>query len=140
MERLYLSALPLVLILSVTGLCAEEYTENMSCPKNQKAFNGSCYEFVTLQWSFVNAQAGCERSGGHLAFIHSEETQQFLQKHLHPEHKWWIGLVFTSINQSSPVSEGKMGFIVMYIYIYQMVMVPKGSIYKENANKHRNEK
>ncbi|KAM9460538.1 polycystin-1-like protein 2 [Clarias gariepinus] len=76
----------------------------VSCPENQKAFNGSCYEFVTLQMSFVHGQASCENSGGHLAFIHNEETQQFLQKHLQPKNNWWIGLASTSFSLSSKES------------------------------------
>ncbi|XP_060741700.1 polycystin-1-like protein 2 [Tachysurus vachellii] len=105
MERHLLSALLLVLVLSVPAVCGEEYTENVSCPNNQTAFNGSCYEFVNLNLSFVNAQARCERGGGHLVFIRSKETQQFLQKHLNwTEHNWWIGLVSTSFNSSTNVS------------------------------------
>lgn len=114
MERHLLSALLLVLFLSVTAVCGDEYTENVSCSNNQTAFNGSCYEFVNLTLSFVKAQARCERGGGHLVFIRSEETQQFLQKHLNStEHNWWIGLVSTSYNSSSNVSTGKMVIIML---------------------------
>lgn len=101
MERHRLSALLLVFVVSITTVCGDEYTEMLSCPENQKAYNGSCYEFMTLQMSFVNAQARCEHSGGHLTFIHNEETQQFLQKHLQPEKNWWIGLASTSFSLSS---------------------------------------
>lgn len=109
MDRRPLPALLLVLVFSVTTICDEVYTETVSCPENQEAYNGSCYEFVTLQWSFIHAQAGCEHSGGHLAFIHNNETQQFLQKHLQPDSNWWLGLASASFNLSSPSSKGEMG-------------------------------
>uniref|UniRef100_A0A3B4T629 Polycystic kidney disease protein 1-like 2 n=1 Tax=Seriola dumerili TaxID=41447 RepID=A0A3B4T629_SERDU len=64
----------------------------LSCPEYQEGFDGSCYEFVGQQRSFLNAQGWCERGGGHLAFILNDETQQFLQKHLEPERDWWLGL------------------------------------------------
>uniref|UniRef100_A0A3Q3NL01 Polycystic kidney disease protein 1-like 2 n=1 Tax=Labrus bergylta TaxID=56723 RepID=A0A3Q3NL01_9LABR len=64
----------------------------LSCPENQEGFDGSCYEFVGLQRSFLSAQGWCERGGGHLAFILNDEIQQFLQKHLEQEKDWWLGL------------------------------------------------
>ncbi|XP_033504613.2 polycystin-1-like protein 2 [Epinephelus lanceolatus] len=71
---------------------AQEDTEALSCPDYQEGFDGSCYEFVGLQRSFLSAQGWCERGGGHLAFILNDEMQQFLQKHLDPEKDWWLGL------------------------------------------------
>uniref|UniRef100_A0A3B3SDC2 C-type lectin domain-containing protein n=1 Tax=Paramormyrops kingsleyae TaxID=1676925 RepID=A0A3B3SDC2_9TELE len=62
------------------------------CPEYQKSFDASCYEFVSLQRSFLSAQGWCERGGGHLAFILNDEIQQFLQRHLKPEQDWWLGL------------------------------------------------
>uniref|UniRef100_A0AAY4BIJ4 Polycystic kidney disease 1 like 2a n=1 Tax=Denticeps clupeoides TaxID=299321 RepID=A0AAY4BIJ4_9TELE len=69
-----------------------------SCTDYQEVFDGSCFEFVALERSFLHAEAWCERAGGHLAFIQNEETQQFLEKHLHQEQNWWIGLAPASIN------------------------------------------
>lgn len=111
MERHSLSALLLVLLHGVTTVCGEEYTEAVYCPENQKAYHGSCYEFVTLQQSFINAQATCESGGGHLAFIHDKETQQFLQKHLQAGNNWWLGLAYASL--SSVSFQGKMMFIMI---------------------------
>lgn len=113
MEKHLLPALLLVSVLSVTTVCGTENTKTVSCPKNQKAHNGSCYEFVTLQRSFVHAQASCERSGGHLAFIHDEETQRFLQKHLQPGNNWWLGLASASSRPSSPSSQGETLLIML---------------------------
>lgn len=113
MERHLLPAFLLVLVLRATTVCGNEHTETVSCPENQKAYKGSCYEFVTLQRTFVHAQAGCERSGGHLAFIHDEETQQFLQKHLQPGTNWWLGLASASFSLSLPSSPGEMVFIML---------------------------
>ncbi|XP_028329737.1 polycystic kidney disease protein 1-like 2 [Gouania willdenowi] len=86
------SALALMVILLGWSCKAEEEAEALFCPENQKAFDDSCYQFVGLQRSFLNAQAWCERGGGHLAFILNEETQQFLQKHLEVGKDWWLGL------------------------------------------------
>uniref|UniRef100_A0AAY4BII6 Polycystic kidney disease 1 like 2a n=1 Tax=Denticeps clupeoides TaxID=299321 RepID=A0AAY4BII6_9TELE len=73
-------------------------TKAQSCTDYQEVFDGSCFEFVALERSFLHAEAWCERAGGHLAFIQNEETQQFLEKHLHQEQNWWIGLAPASIN------------------------------------------
>ncbi|XP_074514137.1 polycystin-1-like protein 2 [Sebastes fasciatus] len=73
--------------------CAEDETSiPVSCPDHQKAFGGSCYEFVDLQRTFFSAQAWCEQRGGHLAFIPDEETQYFLQRLLDPKKDAWLGL------------------------------------------------
>ncbi|XP_031725951.1 polycystic kidney disease protein 1-like 2 [Anarrhichthys ocellatus] len=72
---------------------AEVKTKGLvSCPDYQRAFGGSCYEFVDLQHSFISAQAWCEQRGGHLAFIPDEETQYFLQRLSDPEKDLWLGL------------------------------------------------
>ena len=62
------------------------------CPAPRKAFNGSCYDFVGVRRSFWAAQAWCEHGGGHLAFVHSEETEAFLRSQLAPGRDWWLGL------------------------------------------------
>ncbi|KAK5935294.1 hypothetical protein CgunFtcFv8_020669 [Champsocephalus gunnari] len=82
----------LTLMLLFITCYAQEDTEALSCPESQEGFDGSCYEFVGLQRSFLSSQGWCERGGGHLAFILNDETQQFLQKHLDPEKEWWLGL------------------------------------------------
>ncbi|XP_022597025.1 polycystic kidney disease protein 1-like 2 [Seriola dumerili] len=83
----------LILVTLSCPSCAEDKTEGTaSCPGDQKAFGGSCYEFVGHRHSFFSAQAWCEESGGHLAFIPDEDTQHFLQRHLDPEKDTWLGL------------------------------------------------
>lgn len=81
------------------------------CPEYQKAFGGSCYEFVGHQHSFFSAQAWWEESGGHLAFISDEDTQYFLQRQLEPEKDVWLGVApSASPNlQYSAIVEGKKG-------------------------------
>lgn len=88
---------------------AEEDIDVPPCPEYQEGFDGSCYEFVDLQRSFLSAQGWCERGGGHLAFILNDETQQFLQKHLAPEKDWWLGLAPAAPNLTldSAATEGK---------------------------------
>ncbi|KAI5608598.1 polycystic kidney disease protein 1-like 2, partial [Silurus asotus] len=97
----------LLVILSFQAVYSEE--ETVFCLEQQKGFEGSCYEFVTLQRSFHEAQSWCERGGGHLAFIQNEEMQQFLQRHLQSEQDWWLGLAPASFNLSmgSAATEGK---------------------------------
>uniref|UniRef100_A0A8B9HUK4 Polycystic kidney disease 1 like 2a n=1 Tax=Astyanax mexicanus TaxID=7994 RepID=A0A8B9HUK4_ASTMX len=85
----------------------------LTCPDQQQAFEGSCFEFVSLQRSFFSAQGWCERGGGHLAFIQNDETQQFLQKHLQPQLDWWLGLAPASFNLSldSAATEGPLSWL-----------------------------
>ncbi|XP_044057560.1 polycystic kidney disease protein 1-like 2 isoform X2 [Siniperca chuatsi] len=92
MESITFPTLTLMVLFLSWTCCAEEDTEALSCPEYQESFDGSCYEFVGLQQSFLSAQGWCERGGGHLAFILNDETQQFLQKHLEPGKDWWLGL------------------------------------------------
>uniref|UniRef100_A0A3B3B6G3 Polycystic kidney disease 1 like 2a n=1 Tax=Oryzias melastigma TaxID=30732 RepID=A0A3B3B6G3_ORYME len=74
------------------------------CPEHQRGFDDACYEFVGLQLSSQKAQAWCERGGGHLAFILSDEIQQFFQTHLHPDKDWWIGLAPGAANLTLDLS------------------------------------
>lgn len=135
MERHPLSALLLVLVLSITAVFDINYTETVSCPDKQKAYNGSCYEFVTLQQSFFNAQAKCERSHGHLAFIRNEETQKFLLKHLQPKNNWWLGLASESFNLSSPSSKGEMVFIMLDRSSPKLFIVPSAPFCADTVTK-----
>lgn len=109
MDATFLSTLLLLVIFSISTVFSEEDTENLFCLEHQKAFEGSCYEFVTLQRSFLEAQSWCERGGGHLVFIQNDEMQQFLQRHLQSEQDWWLGLAPAAFNLSmgSAATEGK---------------------------------
>lgn len=82
----------LTLMVLFLACSAQEDVEALSCPESQEGFDGSCYEFVSRQQSFLSAQGWCEQGAGHLAFILYDETQQFLQRHLDPEKDWWLGL------------------------------------------------
>ncbi|XP_071754722.2 polycystin-1-like protein 2 [Centroberyx gerrardi] len=112
---MYRTVFLLLILMALSCLsCADDETEVVvSCPEHQEAFGGSCYEFVGLQRSFLSAQAWCEQSGGHLAFIRNEETQYFLQKHLDIERDWWLGLApsaFTNL-QDSTAAEGALSWL-----------------------------
>ncbi|XP_037401275.1 polycystic kidney disease protein 1-like 2 [Pygocentrus nattereri] len=108
-----LSTLLHALVFTVAAADVEVNTESPSCPEQQQVFEGSCFEFVALQRSFLSAQGWCERGGGHLAFIQNDETQQFLQKHLQPELDWWLGLAPASFNLSldSAATEGSLSWL-----------------------------
>uniref|UniRef100_A0A8B9JBS6 Polycystic kidney disease 1 like 2a n=1 Tax=Astyanax mexicanus TaxID=7994 RepID=A0A8B9JBS6_ASTMX len=113
MALLALSTLLLMLIFSAVEVDGEVEAEALTCPDQQQAFEGSCFEFVSLQRSFFSAQGWCERGGGHLAFIQNDETQQFLQKHLQPQLDWWLGLAPASFNLSldSAATEGPLSWL-----------------------------
>ncbi|XP_046713583.1 polycystic kidney disease protein 1-like 2 [Silurus meridionalis] len=111
MERHCLFAFQLLLALSFTTVeIAVGFTNTGFCQNNQTGYNGSCYEFVAQQQSFIGAQAGCERSGGHLAFIRNEQTQSFLQQNLKAQYNgtvnnWWLGFVSASFNLNSSTTD-----------------------------------
>ncbi|XP_062258132.1 polycystin-1-like protein 2 [Platichthys flesus] len=100
-----------LLILVALGCLSS--AEDASCPEPQRAFQGSCFEFVAHHRSFVGAQAWCEESGGHLAFIPDENTQYFLQKLLDPQRDMWIGVArAASLNvQYSATAEGPLSWL-----------------------------
>ncbi|XP_034430202.1 polycystic kidney disease protein 1-like 2 [Hippoglossus hippoglossus] len=102
----------LELLILVTLGCRSS-AEDVFCREHQRAFLGSCFEFVAHHHSFVSAQAWCEESGGHLAFIQDENTQYFLQKHLDPERDMWIGVArAASLNlQYSAAAEGPLSWL-----------------------------
>ncbi len=108
MDNHTLYTLFLIVSFHVISIWSDD-EEVLSCPEHQQTFESSCYEFVALQRSFLSAQAWCERGGGHLGFIQTDETQQFLQKHLQPELDWWIGLAPASTNLTLD-SEGTVCF------------------------------
>lgn len=99
----------LLILVTLSSLSAteDETDREVPCPGNQKGFGGSCFEFVGLERSFLSAQAWCEQSGGHLAFVPNEDTQRFLQRHLDPEKDTWFGAAASeTTNLQSPAAEG----------------------------------
>lgn len=101
---------PLLILLTLRSLFLAGNGTNVtfSCPEYQEFFRGSCFEFVSLQHSFVSAHAWCQQRGGYLAFIPDEETQCFVESHLDPKQDTWIGAA------SSSSGEGNRPEIVKY--------------------------
>lgn len=111
MESFTLSLLTCLMICFLTGASHDDDdAPAFSCPEHQEGFDASCYEFVSKQQSFLNAQGWCERGGGHLAFILNDEIQQFLLKHLEPGLDWWLGLAPAAPNLTldTTATDGKI--------------------------------
>lgn len=101
----------LLYLMTLTFVCCakDEKKGNTSCLEHQQAFGGSCFEFVDLKKTFHGAQAWCEQSGGHLAFIPDEDTQRFLQRLLDPRTDTWIGIA-ASTDLNLQFSPGKINY------------------------------
>uniref|UniRef100_A0A3B1K487 C-type lectin domain-containing protein n=1 Tax=Astyanax mexicanus TaxID=7994 RepID=A0A3B1K487_ASTMX len=108
MKMMEATLLMVLVVFMVAAVDGEVGADALVCPgKQQQGFQGSCFEFVSLQLSFLSAQGWCESTGGHLAFIQNSETQQFLQKHLQPQLDWWLGLAPTSFSLGQDAAVGK---------------------------------
>lgn len=103
----------LQLLIVVILLCLSCAEDELDLCEPQKAFRGSCYEFVAKELSFFDAQSWCEEHGGHLTFIPDEDTQMFLQKQVNSDIDIWLGVASSaSANMLYPAAtDGRRGDI-----------------------------
>uniref|UniRef100_A0A668RUR2 Polycystic kidney disease 1 like 2a n=1 Tax=Oreochromis aureus TaxID=47969 RepID=A0A668RUR2_OREAU len=95
--------LHLLILMTLSCHSLAENETNATCPEHQRAFGGSCFEFVGIRRSFFSAQAWCEGNGGHLAFIPDEDTQYFLERHMDTKEDFWFGV--------APSAEGHLSWL-----------------------------
>uniref|UniRef100_A0A3P8P2S4 Polycystic kidney disease 1 like 2a n=1 Tax=Astatotilapia calliptera TaxID=8154 RepID=A0A3P8P2S4_ASTCA len=95
--------LHLLILMTLSCHSLAENETNVTCPEHQRAFGGSCFEFVGIRHSFFSAQAWCEGNGGHLAFIPDEDTQYFLERHMDTKEDFWFGV--------APSAEGHLSWL-----------------------------
>ena len=102
-----------VLIFSISFLshfsgkpsCEPDWTVNFNTKKCYKlkhpcdqdwtfnSYTKKCYKLVTEKKSFFNARKHCEDLSAHLAFVHDEETKNFI-KELAGEYEIWLEDLF----------------------------------------------
>ena len=63
-----------------------------SCDDGWQAFGNSCYKMTVETKTWNEAEKDCEKSGAHLASIHSAEEQAFVTKLHDPTRKHYIWL------------------------------------------------
>ena len=51
----------------------------MKCADGWRNFGSSCYKSFTDRKSWKDAESVCESEGGHLASVHSQEENQFIE-------------------------------------------------------------
>ena len=62
-------------------------------PKDAKEYNGNYYYLVDVPVSWEEAEARCEKKGGHLATVTSAEENTWIAQNINPyeDHKSWLG-------------------------------------------------
>ncbi|XP_034741970.1 polycystic kidney disease protein 1-like 2 [Etheostoma cragini] len=133
-----------LLILMTFSCLAEDKTKvSVSCPDFQKAFGGSCFEFVDVQHTFFSAQAWCEQRSGHLVFIPDEETQYFLKRFLDPKKDVWLGVApsaFPNLQNSSTVEDSGRSIVcggrnaTLQCGSHQVLMIDVGFYGRKNIH------
>ncbi len=89
--------LALLITLSLIPVSAAAET-TPQIPDTAVEFNGHYYQYYTNTMTWQNAQAACEKLGGHLVAINSQNEQTFLENYLSykdgnsPQGKYMIGM------------------------------------------------
>lgn len=72
---------------------AYEPTRLTEIPKDAKEYNGNYYYLVDVPVSWEEAEARCEKKGGHLATVTSAEENTWIAQNINPyeDHQSWLG-------------------------------------------------
>ncbi|KAK7093112.1 lactose-binding lectin l-2-like [Littorina saxatilis] len=62
-----------------------------SCPAGWEHHDESCYEFVTKEQTWINAEVDCIRHGARLAKIQSDDENEFLREYLSNNSRQYNG-------------------------------------------------
>ncbi len=60
------------------------------CPSGWQLFEGRCYLLVESSATWADAEKDCNYKGGHLASVHSDDENSFIQS-LNSSAYLWIG-------------------------------------------------
>ncbi len=90
-----LSKMKMAILIFIMGLlcvaCMTSYAERAGF-ENKGVLNGHSYQVYRDQCTWQEAKEKCERMGGHLATIHSDEEQRFIEWLNDYQGILWIGL------------------------------------------------
>ncbi|XP_072017505.1 type-2 ice-structuring protein-like [Amphiura filiformis] len=63
-----------------------------TCENDWELFGNYCYQATSSDISFDAAEDACQKQGGHLASIHSQGEQKFIEDLYNIADNYWIGL------------------------------------------------
>ncbi len=100
--------------------------EKVTVPKITASFNGHVYAVYDVNFSWTSANSHCEKMGGHLVTINSQEEQQFLEQ-LIGDRYYWIGA-------SDAANEGVFQWVTGELFEYCNWAATQPDDYKSNQD------